>query len=664
SSLVQQPDGELIRAIVDQGSLSDADSGIQFDLGALSRKVGQEEVFIQEPADLDAPALKSGADTSSKVRGLTITTTRKHITGSSTTTQVNSLSSQPAHQPEGRKQLISSQPAQRKQRVRKDLPTVSSVSPDAIPGLRRQASVVDPEQAKQQEKGWGLAFKDPSKAAPVRKEVEVSSPREDDLERVRQLTLEKEALAQQRAQTERAKQEADAEQQEAAKQAKAAARRVAVEAAAAQRAEEVRKRQEFMQETNKMYKMTKQQEEQHTPTFVRMQQQAAAKEAEEAAEKKRIWEEEVASKKFWFTDIQASLEGANHSGPSIGTLEGQTSSGSPSEPKESGPLSPALSPETSAGQLQGEISQGSLGTVLGDEQKRKARREWQQSLRNSGKFKNSDAQKTPWGLSAHGPKLERRLRYHQMQDRGCSPMSPSGMADNEQDGLLASGSMANKAFDPLNNTNSLSDLTRSLYSLPPSLPQSSIPTQVPTADSIQHGPLVQTMHSIVNRSGSSSAQAAGKAQEGAQKGSNGSDCAVNSTSSSASAGLGGGASCQADVGSDGASVADIAGPDSQAADAVKQQAPVDDYYRLWFTWSDALKADAAKQQAPVDDYYRLWFTWSDALKAESTSPGMAEKMVPESTAGGQPARLKSITGWIHGRNKTVASSRILEGIPT
>lgn len=109
-----------------------------------------------------------------------------------------------------------------------------------------------------------------------------------------------------------------------------------------------------------------------------------------------------------FTDIQASLEGANHSGPSIGTLEGQTSSGSPSEPKESGPLSPALSPETSAGQLQGEISQGSLGTVLGDEQKRKARREWQQSLRNSGKFKNSDAQKTPWGLSAHGPKLERR----------------------------------------------------------------------------------------------------------------------------------------------------------------------------------------------------------------------------------------------------------------
>ena len=41
-----------------------------------------------------------------------------------------------------------------------------------------------------------------------------------------------------------------------------------------------------------MYKATKQQEEQHTPAFVRMQQQAVAKEAEEAAEKKRIWEEE------------------------------------------------------------------------------------------------------------------------------------------------------------------------------------------------------------------------------------------------------------------------------------------------------------------------------------------------------------------------------------
>ena len=48
-----------------------------------------------------------------------------------------------------------------------------------------------------------------------------------------------------------------------------------------------------------MYKATLQKEEQHMPVFVRMQQQAQAKEAEEEAEKKRVWEEDVASKKFW-----------------------------------------------------------------------------------------------------------------------------------------------------------------------------------------------------------------------------------------------------------------------------------------------------------------------------------------------------------------------------
>lgn len=44
----------------------------------------------------------------------------------------------------------------------------------------------------------------------------------------------------------------------------------------------------------------------------------------------------------------------------------------------------------------------------GDEQKKRAKREWQQSLRNSGKFKSGDAQRGPWGLSTHSPKLERR----------------------------------------------------------------------------------------------------------------------------------------------------------------------------------------------------------------------------------------------------------------
>lgn len=50
-------------------------------------------------------------------------------------------------------------------------------------------------------------------------------------------------------------QEAEAEQREAVKQAKAAAKRVALEAAAARRAGEVRKRQEFMQETKQVAPM-------------------------------------------------------------------------------------------------------------------------------------------------------------------------------------------------------------------------------------------------------------------------------------------------------------------------------------------------------------------------------------------------------------------------
>ncbi len=180
------------------------------------------------------------------------------------------------------------------------------------------------------------------------------------------------------------------------------------------------------------------------------------------------------------------------------------------------------------------------------------------------------------------------------------------------------GSITNQALDPLDTTNSLSDLTRSLYSSTPSLPQSSIPTQPPAADSTQHGPLVQMMHSIVNRSGSSSAQAADKAQEGAQKGSDGSDCGINSTSSSAFVEVGGDAASQADVGSNGAAVAEAAGAASQAADTVKQQ-------------------------VPVEDYYRLWFTWSDAAKAGSTSLGTAGRTVPESIAGADTADMTGLS---------------------
>ena len=97
-----------------------------------------------------------------------------------------------------------------------------------------------------------------------------------------------------------------------------------------------------------------------------------------------------------FTDIQGTLE-AVPSSQSIGTSDGQAR-GSPA----------MLSPEASGGHLQGEASQGSLAAALGDEQKKKPRREWQQSLRNSNKFKSADAARGPWGLSSHSPKTERR----------------------------------------------------------------------------------------------------------------------------------------------------------------------------------------------------------------------------------------------------------------
>lgn len=42
SSLVQQPDGEIIRAVVDSATVQDEDLGIQFDLGLLGLKVAQE----------------------------------------------------------------------------------------------------------------------------------------------------------------------------------------------------------------------------------------------------------------------------------------------------------------------------------------------------------------------------------------------------------------------------------------------------------------------------------------------------------------------------------------------------------------------------------------------------------------------------------------------
>ena len=49
SSLVQQPDGEIIRAVIDLAVVHDEDLGIQFDLGLLGRKVAQENNSVEDP---------------------------------------------------------------------------------------------------------------------------------------------------------------------------------------------------------------------------------------------------------------------------------------------------------------------------------------------------------------------------------------------------------------------------------------------------------------------------------------------------------------------------------------------------------------------------------------------------------------------------------------
>ena len=98
-----------------------------------------------------------------------------------------------------------------------------------------------------------------------------------------------------------------------------------------------------------------------------------------------------------FTDIQGTLEPVPSAQSAGAMTDGQTKASSAN-----------LSPEASGGHLQGEASQGSLGPASGDEQKKKSKREWQQSLRNSNKFKSADASRGPWGLSSHTPKTERR----------------------------------------------------------------------------------------------------------------------------------------------------------------------------------------------------------------------------------------------------------------
>lgn len=121
-----------------------------------------------------AALVKDPSNTSNKQRGLTVTTARKSITSGSRVSQLVSTTVQRVQQPrpQDKADLNSSNSIGRRQQRRKEaLPSVSSVGPEAIPGLRHQASILDPGQAKQREKGWGLSFKDPSVATPIRKEV-------------------------------------------------------------------------------------------------------------------------------------------------------------------------------------------------------------------------------------------------------------------------------------------------------------------------------------------------------------------------------------------------------------------------------------------------------------------------------------------------------------
>ena len=48
SSLVQKPDGEIIRAVIDSAVVHDEGLGIQFDLGLLGLKIAQENNSVDD----------------------------------------------------------------------------------------------------------------------------------------------------------------------------------------------------------------------------------------------------------------------------------------------------------------------------------------------------------------------------------------------------------------------------------------------------------------------------------------------------------------------------------------------------------------------------------------------------------------------------------------
>ena len=68
SSLVQQPDGELIRAVVDEASsLPEATDEIQFSLGMLGRQVIQDDLGTQDVSQEGSPDSSSGAQRHGRV---------------------------------------------------------------------------------------------------------------------------------------------------------------------------------------------------------------------------------------------------------------------------------------------------------------------------------------------------------------------------------------------------------------------------------------------------------------------------------------------------------------------------------------------------------------------------------------------------------------------
>ena len=218
---------------------------------------------------------------------------------------------------------------------------------------------------------------------------------------------------------------------------------------------------------------------------------------------------------------------------------------------------------------------------------------------------------------------------------------------------LHAGSMPKPALDPLDESNSLSDLTRSLQDLP-SLAQSA-PDQPSSADTslVQRGPLVKLMHSLVSTQSGTSAQAAKDAQAQAHGDVDAAAADIAAASGQATEVMESGV--EITEGSVGTSSSNSR-PDGLArqgtqglgvANAKHQQAYSQDYYREWFTWSNAAAGhddtgnaaapsrssstvrpdllvkqgtqelcgtSAKHQQVFSEDYYRKWFTWSSGLE--------------------------------------------------